>query len=185
MPECKDKNAARQGRSTAPEATSAAAPASASMPQVAPAPTCMPPPMPVPAPGATPAKNPSDPTPLTHRDYAAFARQPDARLLRDCEVSVFRATGPGGQGVNTTDSAVRMRHVPTGVAVVSRESRSQLQNRLTCLAKLRAIFERRSHPPKHRTPTKVSRAQKERRLQAKHHASQKKARRSAPSRDDW
>lgn len=105
--------------------------------------------------------------------------------MRDCEVSVFRATGPGGQGVNTTDSAVRMRHVPTGVTVVSRESRSQLQNRLTCLEKLRAIFERRSHPPKPRKPTKVSRAQKERRLQGKHRASQKKAQRRAPSRDDW
>ena len=125
------------------------------------------------------------PAPLTHRDYAAFARQPNERLMRDCDVSVFRATGPGGQGVNTTDSAVRMRHVPTGVTVVSRDSRSQLQNRLTCLDKLRAIFERRSHPPKQRTPTKVSRAQKERRLQAKHHASQKKAQRSVSRRDDW
>lgn len=125
------------------------------------------------------------PAPLTHRDYAAFARQSDERLLRDCEVSVFRATGPGGQGVNTTDSAVRMRHVPTGVAVVSRESRSQLQNRLTCLAKLRAIFERRSRPPKPRTPTKVSRAQRERRLQGKHHTSQKKAQRRTPTHDDW
>ena len=65
---------------------------------------------------------------LTYRDYAAFARQTPQEIARDCEVQVFRATGPGGQGVNTTDSAVRMRHVPTGITVVSRESRRQLHN---------------------------------------------------------
>lgn len=125
------------------------------------------------------------PAPLTHREYAVFARQTPEQIQRDCEVSVFRATGPGGQGVNTTDSAVRMRHVPTGITVVCRESRSQLQNRQACLAKLHAIFERRSRPPKPRTPTKVSRAQKERRLQGKHKTSQKKSLRRAPGRDDW
>ena len=84
---------------------------------------------------------------LTYRDYAAFARMDDAAILRVCEVQVFRATGPGGQGVNTTDSAVRMRHVPTGITVVSRETRSQYQNRQTCLAKLRAAFEQRARRP--------------------------------------
>lgn len=127
----------------------------------------------------------ADPAPLTHREYAAFARQTPEQIQRDCEVTVFRATGPGGQGVNTTDSAVRMRHLPTGVTVVSRASRSQLQNRQACLAKLHAIFERRARPPKPRTPTKVSRAQKERRLRGKHKTSQKKSLRRAPGRDDW
>lgn len=135
--------------------------------------------------GATQGGAPSSPHTLSHRDYAAFAAQSPERVLRDCEVSVFRATGPGGQGVNTTDSAVRMRHVPTGVTVVSRESRSQLQNRQACLAKLHAIFERRSHVPKPRKKTKVSRAQKERRLQAKHLASRKKSLRSRVDRSEW
>ena len=42
------------------------------------------------------------------REYARFAEMSVEELARDCEVQVFRATGPGGQGVNTTDSAVRM-----------------------------------------------------------------------------
>ena len=72
---------------------------------------------------------------LTHRDYAAFARLDDATLERDCTLEVFRATGPGGQGVNTTDSAVRLRHLPTGITVTARETRSQYRNRQLALAK--------------------------------------------------
>lgn len=104
---------------------------------------------------------------LTYRDYAAFARQTPEEVARDCEVQVFRATGPGGQGVNTTDSAVRMRHVPTGITVVSRESRSQLQNRERCLQKILETCRRRAVPPRPRKKTRVSASQKRRRLESK------------------
>ncbi len=77
------------------------------------------------------------------REYARYAEMSAEELARDCEVQVFRATGPGGQGVNTTDSAVRMKHGPTGIVVTARESRSQFQNRSCCLRKLRAELERR------------------------------------------
>ena len=131
----------------------------------------------MPKPAAAPTRQASAHL-LTWREYARLARQTPAELARDCEVSVFRATGPGGQGVNTTDSAVRMRHVPTGVTVVSRESRSQHQNRQTCLAKLRDIFERRAKPPRPRKKTKPTKASKERRLKAKRVRGERKALRS-------
>lgn len=112
---------------------------------------------------------------LTHADYAAFAKQGDAQILACCEVETFHASGPGGQGVNTADSAVRMRHLPTGIVVTARSERSQLLNRGLCLAKLRAELERRARPPKRRLKTRVPHRSKERRLQAKHQTAQKKA----------
>ena len=113
----------------------------------------------------------------TYRDFAQWARQPLDQIARDCDVQAFRASGPGGQCVNTTDSAVRMTHVPSGTTVVSRESRSQFRNRQLCLQKLRAAFERKAVPPKVRRATKVTRGAKERRLAEKRHRSQTKAQR--------
>ena len=104
---------------------------------------------------------------LTYRDYAAFARMTNEELARDCEMQAFRASGPGGQGVNTADSAVRMRHVPTGIVVVSREERSQLRNRERCVEKIREVCRRRARPPRPRKRTRVPVAQKRRRLDAK------------------
>lgn|GEM_PF-290397 len=121
---------------------------------------------------------------LTYRDYARFAAQPLDELERDCEVDVFRATGPGGQCVNTTDSAVRMRHVPTGTVVVSRESRSQFRNRQLCLQKLRERFEQLAVPPKVRRATKPTKGSHQRRLAGKHARSQVKQNRRRPTADD-
>ncbi len=104
---------------------------------------------------------------LTYRDYAAFARMGEDQIARDCEAQTFHASGPGGQGVNTADSAVRMRHVPTGIVVVSREERSQLRNRERCVEKILEVCRRRARPPRPRKKTRVSAAQKRRRLEAK------------------
>ncbi len=104
---------------------------------------------------------------LTYRDYAAFARMGADQIARDCEVQAFHASGPGGQGVNTADSAVRMRHVPTGIVVVSREERSQLRNRERCVEKILEICRRRSRPPRPRKKTHVPAAQGRRRLESK------------------
>lgn len=61
----------------------------------------------------------------------------DRALLAQCEVDRFRASGPGGQKRNKTDSAVRLRHGPTKLAVVAVESRSQHENRARALKRLR------------------------------------------------
>lgn len=64
----------------------------------------------------------------------------DAALLRECEVDTYRASGPGGQKRNKTDSAVRLRHGPTGLMVIAEESRSQHENRRRALKRLRHLI---------------------------------------------
>lgn len=123
-------------------------------------------------------------TGLTYRDYGRFARLPDEDLARQCEATAFHASGPGGQGVNTADSAVRMRHVPTGIVVTSREQRSQLQNRAACLRKIRRQLELRSQRPKVRKATKPSKAARQRRLDAKRRRSDLKSLRRQPTTDE-
>lgn len=78
-----------------------------------------------------------------NRDYLSLS---DAELVRQCEVDTYRASGPGGQKRNKTDSAVRLRHAPTGLAVTAVESRSQHENRARAVRRLRdkIAFEVRS-----------------------------------------
>jgi len=61
----------------------------------------------------------------------------DAQLLAQCAVDTYRASGPGGQKRNKTSSAVRLRHLPSGLIVIAEESRSQHENRARALRRLR------------------------------------------------
>jgi len=90
-----------------------------------------------------------------------------ARLEREVVVETFRASGPGGQHRNVTDSAVRLLHVPSGVRVVAADSRSQHQNRATAFERLIARLRLLNRVPKPRVPTRQPRPAIERRLTEK------------------
>lgn len=88
-------------------------------------------------------------------------------LEREVVVEVFRASGPGGQHVNKTESALRLTHVPSGVVVMAQDSPSQYRNRETAFRRLIERLKRLNHVPKKRVATRPTLASKRRRIEGK------------------
>lgn len=86
---------------------------------------------------------------------------------QDIEISFHRSSGPGGQHKNKTETAVRVRHLPTGIVVVASAERSQARNKQAALEELARRLAARRRKPKPRVATKPTKASKKRRVESK------------------
>ncbi len=93
---------------------------------------------------------------------------------QDLAISFFRASGPGGQKKNKTETAVRIKHLPSGILVVAAEERSRQRNLDQALRRLEERLEALNRRPARRIATRPSRAARERRLQQKRQRSDAK-----------
>jgi protein subunit release factor B len=98
----------------------------------------------------------------------------DDKLLAQCDVHSHRASGPGGQHRNKAETAVRLVHVPSGVAAEGKDQRSRAQNLTAALARLREKLARRAYRPPPRRKTRPTAASRERRMEGKRKLSEKK-----------
>lgn len=103
-------------------------------------------------------------------------------LKRQVVVETYRSRGPGGQRKNKTETAVRLRHLPTGITVSATEYRSQAQNRALAFERLRERLIKLNRPRKRRIPTSVPSGIVERKKEEKKIHSTKKRLRQKPER---
>ena len=101
-------------------------------------------------------------------------------LGRECQVTPYKSSGPGGQKKNKTESSVRVVHLPTGVTRIATESRSQSANRLHALERIREALQARRHKPKPRRATRPTAASRAERMDEKVRRSKLKRTRRRP-----
>ena len=108
-------------------------------------------------------------------------------LEKQVNVETFRSSGPGGQRKNKTETAVRLKHLPSGITVTATEHRFQSQNRRLAFERLRERLVRLNRPRKRRIPTSVPFRAVERKREEKKILSAKKRLRRIPkkARDQW
>lgn len=125
--------------------------------------------------------DPASPPATTTRVVFATDRE-----TLECEVRIdtYRASGPGGQHVNKTNSAIRITHDPSGVVVIAQDSSSQFRNKEIAFERLIEKLIKRNHVPKKRFATKPTRASKERRIEGKKTRAVVKSNRSKKVIDD-
>jgi len=97
-----------------------------------------------------------------------------AALKAEVEITAFKSGGPGGQHKNKTESAVRLKHLPTGIIVVAADHRSQFKNRETAWERLIEKLAHRRQKRKPRVPTKPSKVAREKRIEEKAQRSRQK-----------
>lgn len=101
-------------------------------------------------------------------------------LTKEAEISFYKSSGPGGQKKNKTETAVRLRHPPSGVIVIASEQRSQSQNRLLAFKRLQRKLAALNRVPKPRVKSQMPKEAKERLLKAKRELAEKKRQRQKP-----
>jgi len=113
-----------------------------------------------------------------------YATHTDDELLAECDVDTFRASGPGGQHVNRRETAVRLRHRPTGLVVTCQQERSQYRNRQIALTNLRLKLGDLARPRRPRIRTFMPRSVRNRILASKKRHAIKKRLRKRPGLDE-
>ena len=104
-----------------------------------------------------------------------------AALARDCDVTPFKSSGPGGQKKNKTESSIRVTHRPSGITRIATEHRSQSRNRELALERVWDELKRRAKKRKKRVATRPTRTAVEKRIAEKKRDAIKKRLRSGPA----
>ena len=105
-------------------------------------------------------------------------------LKRQVTIETYRSRGPGGQRKNKVETAVRLKHLPSGLTVIAAERRSQTENRRLAFERLRKRLMKLNQPLKRRIPTRTPRIAVEKRMEEKKIRSKKKRTRQKGS-EDW